>query len=370
MAAGDLLILDIGEYALVDTQAGSLPDVDLGEYARILIAYGAMPELDIGEYTVTPIWGGLLPQIDLGEYPRVIIGYGTLPVIDFGEYAHTTLWGGVLPQIDLGEYERVLTQYGTLPFFDIGEYTRITIWGGVLPFIDLGEYSYVWLTQNPEGDIFPAMVGIDFLTEHQPIFTTLTERVDSGREVRTALMPKPLWYITLRYNLLRDLDLTRDFALDYARSRLQGFFQRQAGSLKSFLYLNPRDYLAADEPFGTGDGIETSFQLTRTYGAGGFDFTEDVKNVARLDDILIDGVSVNGHVHAGQHNVMDNPCTVDQYGVATFRDPPGNGLALTWSGEFYYRCRFQDDSVDFVNLWTDTFSINQLTLVGSPGNFV
>ena len=41
-------------------------------------------------------------------------------------------------------------------------------------------------------------------------------------------------------------------------------------------------------------------------------------------------------------------------GVVTFSTPPAVGAVLTWTGSFYYLCRFSEDTLDS----TRSFSIN------------
>jgi hypothetical protein len=49
--------------------------------------------------------------------------------------------------------------------------------------------------------------------------------------------------------------------------------------------------------------------------------------------------------------------SVSSLGIVTFTSAPANTAVLTWSGKYYFRCRFKNDSLDqlkqiFTNHWT------------------
>ena len=381
---GTFAAYDLGEYTVTLVGGGAL-QVDIGNITHITIHGGVLPGIDIGKYTAAIQGEGSIPYYDLGEYVRATVEYGTLLYPDLGEYAYTTTHGGTIlfdigkyPRtwtagvfiVDIGNYTREWHEYFTLASMDLGEYTRIHDWGGVFWEYDLGEYSYIWLEGQPTGDPFPEMPGQFYETAHKPVFITQTKRAPSGREWRTAYRQVPLWYTTIKFGYLKEMALNLDFALDWAVQRVFGFFNKQKGSFTSFLFRNSRDYLADDQLFGYGDGVTKSFQLKRAYGAAGFTLTENVQNVRSLSDVKIDGVSVNGHLHTGYHSIIDNPCTVSNLGIATFRDAPALDAVLTWSGEFYYRCRFDIDVADFTNIHPQVWTTSNLILVGSPENLI
>lgn len=362
----DVLNPDLGEYTATLTGSGVI-SFDLGEYPLALTPLAAF---DLGGYLSTIQAGGVLGRFDLGEYGRTILEYGVIGQFDLGEYVRVATEYNVLPAFDLGEYTRLWHEYNVLPEFDLGEYASITQAGGVLGQFDLGEYSYIWAyppvgASLAEADLFPEMRGEQWDVIHKPEFVSKVQHSESGRELRSAYRVNPLWYITMTYDIFKDTATNVDFALDFAIQRILGFFMKHLGSFGNFLFTNPRDHIVTAEVFGSGDGVTKSFQLVRAYGAGGFTFTENVMNVKTLADVLINGASVNGAVNGS--TVIDNPCVVDQYGMATFRDAPAGGASLAWSGEFYYRCRFQDDLLDFTNFMSRFWS-GGLTLVGSLDN--
>jgi uncharacterized protein (TIGR02217 family) len=194
--------------------------------------------------------------------------------------------------------------------------------------------------------IFPTLPGITWDTQVAPQFNTKIHRAVSGFEVRAAYMVYPLWKFLLKYELLRDNAANNEVKI------LLGFFNARLGSFDSFLYTNPADYAVSAHPFGTGNGALTSFQLTRSYGG----YIEPVQNINGAPLIY-----VNGALTA---------CTISGTGSVQFAAPPANGAALTWTGSFYYRCRFLADMIDLNQFMKNLYNLSKLEFIGSPMNKV
>ena len=62
--------------------------------------------------------------------------------------------------------------------------------------------------------------------------------------------------------------------------------------------------------------------------------------------------------------------SIGSTGLITFVTAPANGAALTWSGSFYYRCRFVDDEARFDRFLDDLWQIGEISMIGAPGNKV
>ena len=193
--------------------------------------------------------------------------------------------------------------------------------------------------------IFPSLPGLTMETQVSPRFNTKINAAVSGFEVRAAYMIFPLWKFTFKYEFIRD-DATNEL------KTLLGFFNARLGSFDSFLYSSPIDSTVNAQPFGAGNGSTTSFQLVRTYGG----FTEPVQNLNGAPSIYVNGVLT--------------ACTVSGTGSVLFAAPPANGAALTWTGAFYYRCRFMADTIDALQFLQKHYSMNKLEIVGSPMNKV
>lgn len=192
--------------------------------------------------------------------------------------------------------------------------------------------------------LYPTLAGLTFNSEKEAEFNTIIQRSVSLNELRATFTAAPIYRIRLQYELLRD-DATYN-----ELKTLLGFYLARQGDFDSFLYLDPDDNTATQEDFGTGNASRTQFQLTRAYGA----FTESVSNIGVSPQIYKDGVlQVSGY-------------TVSSTGLVTFSVAPGNGVDLTWSGTYYYRCRFERGMTfnKFMNL---LWEARQVIFLGSLG---
>lgn len=194
--------------------------------------------------------------------------------------------------------------------------------------------------------IFPALPGLAWDTQVAPQFNTKIHRAVSGFEVRAAYMAYPLWKFLLKYELLRDNAANNEVKI------LLGFFNTRLGSFDSFLYTNPSDSAVIAQSFGTGNGVTLSFQLLRSYGG----YIEPVQNLNGAPSIYVNGVLT--------------ACTISGTGSVLFSAPPANGAALTWSGSFYYRCRFLADMIDLNQFMKNLYNLSKLEFIGSPMNKV
>lgn len=202
--------------------------------------------------------------------------------------------------------------------------------------------------------ILPTLPGLKFNDTKTPSFVTRTHRAVSGRELRASFQQYPLWTFSLAYEVLRDTPA------DPELETLVGFFLARQGSFDSFLYADPSDSSVTDMGFGTGNGVATQYQLTRTYGAGGHAFAEPTQNVSALSNIKKAGVTQTPTTHY----------SVSSTGLVTFTTPPASGAALTWTGTYYHRVRFVQDSSEFSQFLKDLWEAKKIEFVGAVGNRV
>jgi hypothetical protein len=160
-----------------------------------------------------------------------------------------------------------------------------------------------------------------------PSFSTIVQTPVSRRgEVRTGLQPYPIWKWDWSIESLRGSEQDQGSDLQY----VLGFFLAMGGMLSDFLYQDPYDNQVSGQFFGIGDGTTTQFQLLRSIGIG----SDIVQNLNGTPVIRIAG---------GQTLAF----TLGSTGIVTFTTAPPAGLALTWSGAFFYRTRFDTDEQDF-----------------------
>lgn len=184
----------------------------------------------------------------------------------------------------------------------------------------------------------------------KPQWNSRVQRSTGGMELRASYYSLPIWRWTLLFNVLRQDTGFTEFAT------LANFFNARSGMFDTFLYDDPTDDLiAASSPmaFGTGDGATTVFQLTRTLIAGGL--AEPIYNL-------------NGAIAVYKNGVLFAPGYSVTAGAVTFSSAPAGGVALTWSGAYYWRCRFDQDSADFENFASLNWKLSGLSFVNVKGS--
>lgn len=174
------------------------------------------------------------------------------------------------------------------------------------------------------------LAGLTLDRTKTPQFSTNIKKSVSGYEVRTPLMAYPLWNFSLKYEFLRTESNGNEL------KTLAGFYLQCKGSYETFYFKDPYDHTVTSQIFGTGNGTSKSFQLIRYYG-GFIDIIQAPLNYT----INIDGEPTTDF-------------TIEN-GVIIFTTAPASGAVLSWSGEFYFPCRFINDKMDFnqfmYNLW-------------------
>lgn len=197
---------------------------------------------------------------------------------------------------------------------------------------------------------FPVLTGLKWDVVKAPSFKTLIQSAVSGKECRVGLRAYPLYQFDMSYEFLGD----GHTKLGNELRKLMGLFLSMRGALDNFLYTDPTDYQVTDQNFGTGDGATTQFQMSRTYGDT-FTFQEPIYNINAISNLKVNGVA------------QTNPTnySVSATGLVTFVTPPANGHAITWSGTYFFRCRFMQDMSEFSRFMDDLWELKKLQLLGS-----
>ena len=172
-----------------------------------------------------------------------------------------------------------------------------------------------------------------------PQWNTSIVRVDSGHEARNTPWAEELsaWdvgsFVTTQAEMAELLD----------------FFNGVQGRLHAFRFPDPKDRAAVNQLIGTGNGVQTTFQLTKTYGAGGY--TKVIRKPVMVSVTVAGVVQVQGTAYT-----LDTTT-----GVVTFLvgHIPAAGQEVRWSGEFDKPARFDVDqlSVNYTDLVYGTLSI-------------
>lgn len=191
--------------------------------------------------------------------------------------------------------------------------------------------------------VFPSLPGIGWDVVRSPIWSTIVQGTASGMETRASFYQTPLYRYDLKYEVLRAASAYTEL------QQLVGFFNARQGRFDTFLFTDPADNTVAAESFGTGDGTTTQFQLKRAFGG----FTESVKDLNGAPQIFDNGVLKTVTTHY----------TISATGLVTFVTAPIAGHALTWTGSYYRRVRFDQDAADCSNFLYQLWSLGKLTLM-------
>lgn len=189
--------------------------------------------------------------------------------------------------------------------------------------------------------IFPALPGLTCNVVRTPQWNTVIKRSASQREFRGQMATLPRWKYQLTYDVLRS-------GGNYSElQQLVGLFNRCGGSFDTFLYSDPDDSSVTDQVIGVGDGIATKFQLVRTYGG----FVEPVFDLNGTQTIKLGGIP------------LGSGYSIDSKGMVTFSGAPANGVVVTWSGAYYWRCRFEQDSLDFSQFMRQLWEAKKVSFI-------
>jgi len=117
--------------------------------------------------------------------------------------------------------------------------------------------------------------------------------------------------------------------------QLVNFFMSTLGGAGLFLFKNPNDYQVTNQVIATGDGSSVAYDMVRTYVTGGAQHL--IQNFITPPSIYVDGVL----------KTVTIDYTIDPvYGVLTFVTPPALGKVISWSGQYYYLCNFDGDTLE------------------------
>lgn len=179
-----------------------------------------------------------------------------------------------------------------------------------------------------------------------PVWSNIVQTPASGlAELRIPLYLYPRWQFEL------DVDYIRGNFSDpqSAIAQLIGFWMSVKGSADDWLYEDPYDSRVSQMQFGTGDGVTTVFQLGRSIGGG----TDVIQN--------LNGTPA---IYSNYAPVSSADYSIGSTGIVTFNTAPVSGVALSWTGGFYFRCRFQHDAFDALSQdLYEIWSLHQLKFI-------
>jgi uncharacterized protein (TIGR02217 family) len=187
--------------------------------------------------------------------------------------------------------------------------------------------------------IFPTVPGMTVNVTKSPTWSTAVQQAVSGKEIRRSNRSRAIWKFTVNFEFLRA-------AAQYAEyQQILAFYNARQGQYDSFLLNDPSDNSVTAQVIGTGDGVNKTFKLLHTING----WSEPI-GYAPSPTLYLNGVS-NANFTSDGLNI-------------TFTTAPPVGQVVTWTGSFYYRVRFAEDTIDFEQFLQNFWSLNKCNMVG------
>lgn len=210
--------------------------------------------------------------------------------------------------------------------------------------------------------LFPELPGLEWDASITPMFNTKIMTSINGRELRASFQAAPKYEISLSYAFLRENKGRKEL------QQLQGFYLERRGAFDSFLYKMPDDN-QFDCTF-VGDGATTSFQLYKDMYTSQLPLgnTEE-QMVGEVDPNMWNQTPVKPMWDANTSKPMWNAATakITSDGKYILSQPLEAGIEITITGTYFYRCRFKDDTQQYINFMHKLWKANKVELIGSLG---
>ena len=185
--------------------------------------------------------------------------------------------------------------------------------------------------------VFPALPGQGFATK-RPIAATLIAEHESGRSVRAALYGG-LYEFEIDFDGLASDGAQNPGLAAQSLQALLGLYLQCGGAFGTFLYTDPNDNTASNQPIALGDGVTTAFELVRGVGAA-------IDSVSYVTSVST--VTVNGSTVANWSLLSPN--------ILQFSAPPTSDALIAASFSYAFQCRFTDDALEFENFMQSLWS--------------
>lgn len=191
--------------------------------------------------------------------------------------------------------------------------------------------------------VFPsiaALIGRGWPVKRTQRWSSVMQDALSGKRTRSSLFTYPTYAYELTFNVLRSTAAINEW------QQLSDFISSLYGPTQMFAFDDANDDSVTNQAFGAGDGTTQNFQLVRTL----FSFTEPVFLINGAPTIKVAGVT---QVSGVDYNISAT-------GNVAFHAAPAAAAALTWTGSYYWPCRFDEDNTDFSNFMQNLFELKTL----------
>lgn len=209
--------------------------------------------------------------------------------------------------------------------------------------------------------LFPELPGLEWDTSITPMFNTKIMTSINGRELRASFQATPKYEISLSYAFLRENKDRKEL------QQLQGFYLERRGAFDSFLYKMPDDN-QFDCTF-IGDGTTTAYQLYKMMYNSPLPLGNTEEVVHTIDPNMWNETTSKSMWNSNTANLMWNTSTaqITADGKYILSQPVEAGIQINIKGTYFYRCRFKDDTQQYVNFMHKLWKAGKVELIGSLG---
>lgn len=194
--------------------------------------------------------------------------------------------------------------------------------------------------------IFPQFQGWSVEKTKKPTWKTTITEAESGRETRSTTWSCPRYEITLKYNFMTDNSTESVSLLKGDLEKLQGFFNSVGGQLEDFLYFDDVENHCDNQTVAIADGTSTQFQLVRSLP----NWVEPIRGIVETPHIFIDGEETTDFSYSAT-------------GLIKFENPPSKNSIITWSGNYYFRVRFNSEELELSRSWEGLYEDIEISLI-------
>jgi len=191
--------------------------------------------------------------------------------------------------------------------------------------------------------VFPALTGLLPGVRRGRLQPSKTQTAASGKRYTIRRWLCPVHTYDLDFNYLRTAVSTDEF------QQLLNFVAIHGGQKDSFLYTDPPDSSVTAHKFGPGNASTVAFQLQRTLSTPGASPTFWPSLGSGYEPVWEPNSAPLIYKDTGGGPVLQTLTThytVGANGLITFVTAPAAGASLTWTGTYYRRVQFDQESVD------------------------
>lgn len=194
--------------------------------------------------------------------------------------------------------------------------------------------------------LFPAFQGWSWDKTKTPYWKTNIYEAESGFETRIQKWSSPRYKIQLVYSFLTDNNVLGNSLEKADLERLQGFFNSVGGTAEDFLFRDDVENQVTEQTFALADGNSKEFQLVRSMS----NWVEPIKGIIEPPTVLINGTETTDYQYTPDGRII-------------FENPPPAGAILTWSGNYYFRVRFENDELELTRTWEGLWEGIEINLI-------